>query len=159
MTTDAETPLPINRLDRVEAILEALAQSQTALAQSQARTQEVAESAQSIAKSNAQSIQALQELVANTQRIADSNTQSIQVIQELVTNTQRIAESNARAIEAWGLTVQEDRAEREQRDSELHVMIRQNEQQIQILIEESRENIRQHRDFQRRFDDFMGRTA
>jgi hypothetical protein len=116
MTADAESPLP-NRLDRVEAILEALAQSQ-------ARTQEVAESAQRIAES-----------------------------------AQRIAESNARAIEAWGLRVQEDRAEREQRDSELHVMIRQNEQQIQILIEESRENIRQHRDFQRRFDDFMGRTA
>lgn len=64
----------------------------------------------------------------------------------------RLSLSNARAIQALGSTSEDDRAERDQADSELRVDINDNSQRIQVLIGESRENIREHRAFRERFD-------
>lgn len=64
----------------------------------------------------------------------------------------RLSLSNARAIQALGSTVEDDRAEHDQVDSELRVDVNDNSQRIQVLIGESRENIREHRAFRERFD-------
>lgn len=52
----------------------------------------------------------------------------------------------------FGSTVEDDRAEHDQVDSELRVDVNDNSQRIQVLIGESRENIREHRAFRERFD-------
>lgn len=101
-------------------------------------------------------IEALLEQVAAsqqaTQQIVESNARSIQALGDRNEETRKIAESAAKSVVALGQTVMDDRAEREEIESQLRLNISSTNSSIQALVTEARENRRQHIDFRERFD-------
>ena len=65
-------------------------------------------------------IEAILEALAQRSVEAD---QRMTRIEQAIDETRKIADSNARAIQAWSLTIESDRVDREEADSELRVDI------------------------------------
>lgn len=98
-----------DRLSRIEAILEALAQRSVEADQRLTRIEQAQE--------------------RNQQQFSEANERLTRIeqglvrIEQAIDETRKIAESNARSVQAWSLTIETDRIEREEAESELRVDI------------------------------------
>lgn len=101
-------------------------------------------------------LEATQRLAELTLSIANSNARSIEAMGGRIDETLSIANSNAKAITALGQTVADNQEEIEETASQNMVTGRENSRLIEVLISESRENIRQHQAFLERFDRLEG---
>ncbi|WP_346293784.1 hypothetical protein [Sphaerothrix gracilis] len=120
MTTD--------RLDRIEAMLEALGQRHLEANERLSRIE-------SITESNAR---AANERLSRIESITESNAKAITANSSAIAETRKIADSNACSIEAWAQTIQDDRADREEEDSRIRIDLRTTHDMISGLIQERR---------------------
>lgn len=111
-STDDITPMTasVERLDRIEAILAALAEGQAAFSTGQQQMQ-----AQLI--STESQIQRTQAQVERTQAQLERTQAQIEKTQTQVDSTLAIANSNARAVEAWATRIEEVAIETEEATS------------------------------------------
>lgn len=109
------------RLDRIEALLEQVAQQQA---------------------SNTLAIAAIQQGVDTRfdgiWKVCESNAKSIAALSQEVAETRLVADSNARSIQGLGQTLEDDRADREEEDSQIRLDLNLLSRGVDGLIRERR---------------------
>ena len=116
------------RLERIEALLEQVAQQQA---------------------SNTLAIAAMQQGVDTRfdgiWKVCESNAKSIAALSQEVAETRRVADSNARSIQGLGQTLEDDRADREEEDSQIRLDLNLLGRGVDGLIRERRNDWREWR--------------